>query len=136
MWLAGKRITPTESTPKVVLDPEGIITIRGRALNTNSEDIFRQINSWLDEYLDDPAETTNVEIYFEYFNSVNSLVFNTILRKISKLQLNNKKVVFNWYYDEDDEDILSLGENISLALDIPMNLIMIPEAQDLVCQSD
>jgi hypothetical protein len=127
MWLAGKKIAPTESTPKVVLDPAGAITIRGRSLNKNSEDVFQQIDSWLDVYLHNPAETTNVELYFEYFNSNNSTIFNALLKKISRLQLNNKKVVINWYYEEDDEDILSLGENISLVLHIPMNLIMIPE---------
>jgi len=128
MWLAGKKIASTESTPKVVLDPEGVITIKGRSLNKNSEDIFRQIDSWLDIYLHDPAETTNVEIYFEYFNSVNSIIFNSILKKLSGLQLQNKKVIINWYYEEDDEDMLALGENISSVLNIPMNLIMISES--------
>jgi hypothetical protein len=128
MWLAGKKIAPTESTPKVVLDPEGAITIKGRSLNKNAEDIYQQIDSWLDIYVHDPAETTTVEIYFEYFNSVNSIIFNSLLKKIFSLQLNDKKVIFNWYYEEDDEDILSLGENISSVLNIPFNLIMIPES--------
>jgi hypothetical protein len=128
MWLAGKKIAPTESTPKVVLDPDGVITIRGRSLNKNSEDIYQQIDSWLDIYLHDPADTTKVELYFEYFSNNNLNIFNSILKKISRLQLSNKKVVINWYYEEDDDDILSLGENISSVLDIPINLIMIPEA--------
>jgi len=65
----------------------------------------------------------------EYFNSVNSAIFNTILKKVSSLTLQGKKVEINWYYEEDDEDILSLGENISLVLNIPFNLKVI-ESED------
>jgi len=51
MWLTGKKIAPTESTPKVILDPEGIITITGRSLNKSADDVYQQIESWLDIYL-------------------------------------------------------------------------------------
>jgi len=129
MWLTGKKIAPTESTPKVILDPEGIITITGRSLNKSADDVYQQIESWLDIYLHTPAETTRVDICLEYFNSVNSAIFNTILKKVSSLTLQGKKVEINWYYEEDDEDILSLGENISLVLNIPFNLKVI-ESED------
>jgi hypothetical protein len=36
----------------------------------------------------------------------------------------------NWYYEEDDEDILAQGENISSVLDIPVNYIMLSETDE------
>jgi hypothetical protein len=39
----------------------------------------------------------------------------------------NKKYSVNWYYEEGDEDILEKGEDISSALDIPFNFIMISD---------
>ena len=94
MWLAVKKIAPTEGTPKVVLDPEGVITIKGRSLNINTEDIYQQIDSWLDIYVHNPAETTYVEICFEYFNSVNSIIFYSILKKKSSINL----LIQQWKY--------------------------------------
>jgi hypothetical protein len=41
--------------------------------------------------------------------------------------LKNKEFVINWYYEEDDDDILAQGENISSILNIPVNLIMTEE---------
>jgi hypothetical protein len=39
----------------------------------------------------------------------------------------NKKYSINWYYEEGDEDILEKGEDISSALNIPFNFIMISD---------
>jgi hypothetical protein len=126
MLLTWKEIEATESTPNVVLDPDGVIIIKGRSLNKNADDIYVQVDTWIDVYLSDPAEITRVEINLEYFNGVNSKIFNSLLKKISNVILMNKKMLINWYYEEDDENMLAQGENISLVLNIPINLIMIP----------
>jgi hypothetical protein len=130
MSITGKIITPTESTPKVVLDPEGVIVIKGRSLNKNADNIYLEVENWINIYVSNPAELTYVEISFEYFNNVNSKIFNSLLKKISTVSLKNKKVVINWYYEEDDEDMLAYGESISSTLDIPINLVMIPESHN------
>lgn len=126
MLLRGKEIAATDSTPKVVLNPDGVIIIKGRSLNKCADDIYVQIDNWIDDYLSDPAEITCVEINLEYFNGVNSKIFNSLLKKISNVILKNKKMVINWYYEEDDDNMMAKGENISFALNLPVNLIMIP----------
>ncbi len=125
MLLTGKRIASTHSTPEVVLDPYGIIIIRGRSMDKNAAEFYKQIENWIDEYLCNPADLTRVDIYLEYFNGANSILFNSLLRKLSNVRLKNKKLVINWHYEEDDEDILAQGESISAVLDVPVNLIMI-----------
>jgi hypothetical protein len=130
MLLTGKIIAPTKSTPEIVLDPDGVITIKGRSMNKNAAEFYKQIESWIDVYIGNPANLTRVDIYLEYFNGTNSMIFNSLLKKISDVKLKDKEFVINWYYEEDDEDILSQGENISSVLDIPINLIMISESID------
>ena len=126
MLLSVKHIAPTNSTPGVFLDPGGTITIKGRSMNKNDAEFYKQIESWIDIYVHNPADTTCVDIYLEYFNGVNSIIFNSLLKKISNVKLKNKELVINWYYEEDDDNILAQGENISSVLDIPINLIMLP----------
>ncbi len=80
--------------------------------------------NWVDEYLSNPAEITYVIIAFEYLNSFSTTILVSILRKLSQVILQSKKLVIQWYYDEDDEDILERGEYISSTFDIPIKFIL------------
>jgi len=130
MLLTAKNIAATQSTPQVILDPDGVIIIKGRSMNKNAAGFYKQIESWIDVYVFNPAEITRVDIYLEYFNSINSKIFTALLRKISEVRLKDKEFIINWYYEEDDEDILDQGENISSVLNIPIHLIMISESDE------
>lgn len=130
MLLSRKNIKPTESTPGVVLDPAGIIMIKGRSMDKNAADFYKQIEEWIDTYISDPADQTRVDICLEYFNGINSMIFTSLIKKITEVKLKDKLVDINWYYEEDDDDILAQGENISSILDIPVNLIIIDESDD------
>jgi hypothetical protein len=124
MQLTRKNIANTKNTPEVVLDPDGIIIIKGRSMDKYKVEFYRQIESWINVYASNPAELTRVDIHLEYFNKVNSMIFNSLLKKISEVKFKNKEFIVNWYYEEDDEDVLALGENISSVLDIPFNFII------------
>jgi hypothetical protein len=130
MLIKGEKILPTKNTPEVVLNPEGIIIIRGRSMNENMAEFYKQIENWIDAYICNPIDFTCVDICLEYFNSVNSMILISILKKISYIKLKDKKFVINWYYEEGDEDILEQGENISSVLNVPFNFIMISESNN------
>lgn len=117
-------ILPSEKTPEVFLNPEGIITIRGRGLTLNKNEAPDQILSWIDAYLKNPADITYIVIAFEYLNSYSTATLFTILRKISNVILRSKKIIIKWYYEEDDDDILERGEYIEAALNIPFEFII------------
>jgi len=124
------QILPTNLTPEIILNPEGIIKIKGRWMNENIADFSKPILDWFDTYICDPAEITCADIYLEYFKGVNLMIFISLLKKITYIKLKDKKFVINWYYEEGDEDILEQGEYISSFLDVPFNFIMIPESID------
>jgi hypothetical protein len=130
MLIKGETILPTKNTPEVVLNPEGIIIIRGRLMNENVAEFYKQIEYWIDVYICNPADFTCVDICLEYLNRVNSMILISILKKISDIKLKDKKFVINWYYEEGDEDILEQGEYISSVLNVPFNFIMISESND------
>ena len=59
-------ISPTRSTPEVILDQKGIIKLTGRLISENAEDFFNPIEEWINEYFKNPADITTVEICIEY----------------------------------------------------------------------
>jgi len=124
-------ILPTDNTPEFHFSPDGIIKIRGRGLIGNKSEVTEQLGIWIDEYVTKPAETTYVIIAFEYLNSFCTTILVSILRKFSQVLLHSGKLVIQWYYEEDDEDILERGEYISSTFDIPIMFILTNHIADL-----
>jgi len=116
-------ILPTNTTPEVLLNPEGYIKIKGRAIAEDRPNFPEKIVDWIDGYLLNPAETTEVIIALEFLNSFNTIILTSILKKIALLIPQGHKLVVNWYYEEDDDDIFERGGYISSTLDIPISFI-------------
>jgi hypothetical protein len=123
-------ILPTDKTPEVLLKPEGIIKIKGRGLMVNETEVPKQVMNWIDVYLRNPAEITNIIIAFEYLNSFSTLLVVSILKKLLQVTLQKQKLVIQWYYEHDDYDILERGEYISLTFDIPITFVMTDNIAD------
>jgi hypothetical protein len=119
------RIPSTKNSPEIIMIPDGIIKIRGRSIHENVTEFFEPVTLWINEYIEDPAEVTCVDMILEYFNSASAKVFIQLLQKLTYVQLKNKKFIFNWYYEDGDEDILERGEYFSSILDVPFNFIKI-----------
>ena len=119
------RLSSTRNSPEIILDPEGIIKITGRSIHENVTEFFAPIEDWVSEYIESPANITSVDITLEYFNSASAKVFIHLLQKLTYVTLKHKKFIFNWYYEDGDEDILERGEYFSSVLDVPFNFIEI-----------
>lgn len=107
------------------MNPEGIIRIRGRSIHENVAEYFAPVEEWITEYIESPAEVTCVDMNLEYFNSASAKVFIHLLQKITYVALKHKKFVFNWYYEDGDEDILERGEYFASVLDVPFNFVKV-----------
>jgi hypothetical protein len=117
------RILPTKNTPEIILNPFGSIKIKGRSIHEDVTAFFAPMEVWITEYIIAPAEVTIVDMNLEYFNSASAKVLIHLLEKVTFVSLKNKKFIFNWYYEEGDDDILERGEYIASVLDIPFNFI-------------
>jgi len=127
MLLKGKNISSTHNTPAVMLDPEGMIRISGRSMIQDITVISKPIETWIDQYLHNPADLTCIDFYLEYINTTNVKFYISLLARIESLRLKDKKYTINWYYDEGDEDIIEKGEYISSVVEIPFNFIVIAD---------
>jgi hypothetical protein len=119
------RILATKNSPEIIMNPSGSIKIRGRSIHENVTEFFGPVEAWINDYVEDPADITSVDVILEYFNSASAKIFITLFQKITLVSLKDKKFIFNWYYEDGDDDILERGEYFSSVLDIPFNFIMI-----------
>ena len=116
-------ILPTEKTPEFLLNSDGFIKIKGRGLMLNETKVPEKIMTWTDLYLKHPAKITHVIIAFEYLNSFSTIILVTLLKKLSQVTQQGKKLVIHWYYEPDDFDLLERGEYVLTAIKHPIEFI-------------
>ncbi|MBL4657280.1 MAG: DUF1987 domain-containing protein [Flavobacteriales bacterium] len=112
-------------TPDVNFDPEkGLLKISGKSIPENASAYYAPIMHWLDTYSKEAPPQTTVNIHLEYFNSASSKSILDLLRKLSSLhETKQSEVLINWYYEEDDEDILAAGEDYETMVDVPFKMV-------------
>ncbi len=123
-------IQGTPKTPTVEMNVDsGVIEIKGRSIPENSIDFYRPIVEWIDQYADSSAPETKVNIQLEYFNTSSSKCILDVFKKLEQVYKKNgdKGVTINWYYEEDDEDMLEAGEDYQSILKIPFKMVEIED---------
>lgn len=121
-------IEGTPKTPTVNFDADkGLVEVKGRSIPENSIEFYKPLVDWLEEYLNQPFEKTNVNIQLEYFNTSSSKCILDVFKKLEAIYKSGNDVVINWYYEEDDEDMLEAGEDYQSIIKIPFKMIEIEE---------
>jgi len=96
----------TKKTPGVDFDINGKFNMQGRILEEDPIGFFDPIIEWVEKVDFEDIEFT---IDLDYLNTSASKMLFTILRILDdNTNIDNIKV--NWYYEEDDEDHLEIGE--------------------------
>ena len=117
-------IRATNDTPKVLFDPENdIFEISGRSLPEDVTSFYQPLIDWLEEYKDSPNENTEFVFKYIYFNTATSKLIQDILIKLEEIHEAGNKVQVVWFYEEEDEDMLDLGEEFSENVDIPFEIV-------------
>ena len=117
-------IRATNDTPKVLLDPENdIFEISGRSLPEDVVSFYQPVLDWLEDYKEAPNDFTEFVFKYIYFNTATSKLVQDILIKLEEIHENGEKVQVIRFYEEDDEDMLDLGEEFSENVDIPFEII-------------
>lgn len=121
-------IEGTPKTPTVKFDAEqGIIEIKGRSIPENSIEFYKPLVDWLEDYKGSPLPKTKVNIQLEYFNTSSSKCILDVFKKLEAIHKSKNEVEINWYYEEDDEDMLEAGEDYESIIRIPFKMIEITD---------
>ncbi len=103
----------------------GVIEIKGRSIPENSIEFYKPLVDWLEEYAKKPPEKTQVNVQLEYFNTSSSKCILDVFKKLEAIHKAKHEVVINWFYEEDDEDMLEAGEDYESIIRVPFKMIEI-----------
>ena len=121
-------IEGTPKTPTVNFDAgTGKVEVKGRSIPENSIEFYKPLVDWLENYSTTPYNQTEVNIQLEYFNTSSSKCILDVFKKLESIYKSGNEVIINWYYEEDDEDMLEAGEDYQSIIKIPFKMIEIEE---------
>jgi len=121
-------IEGTPKTPSIKFDVrEGVFEIKGRSIPENSVEFYKPLNEWLDQYMQVPLDKTIVNIRLEYFNTSSSKCILDVFKRLESIHRAKHDVEINWFYEEDDEDMLEAGEDYDSIIKVPFKMIEIVE---------
>ena len=119
-------IEGTPKTPSIRFEADqGLIEIKGRSIPENSIEFYKPLVDWLDKYGEGPSTLTKVNIQLEYFNTSSSRCILDVFKKLETIHKAKHEVIINWYYEEDDEDMLEAGEDYESIIRVPFKMIEI-----------
>ncbi len=121
-------IEPTRVTPLINFDPdEGLLEIKGRSSPENTIQFYQPLMDALEAYVEEGDEGITANIAFEYFNTSSSKCLFDVFKKLSKVEEDGRELTINWFYEEDDEDMMEAGEDYSDLLDLEFNFLEIED---------
>ena len=120
------RIDKDVKTPFIELDPEkGVLTIEGRSIPEDPESFYDVVYTSMFEYYKEPKRVTTFNFQFEYINSGSSKFILRFFHLIKNQYDSGNDCLVNWYYEEDDENILDLGKHYKNTFKLPFKFIEI-----------
>lgn len=125
--LEGTYITPekTETTPEIILnEDENIYSISGRSLPHDAKSFYEPVLIWLDDLSKHPDKDKTIyfKIKLEYYNTSSAKMLLDIFEKLELINNSGRKVVIEWNYADDDEDMLEAGERYSKLVNIKFEM--------------
>jgi hypothetical protein len=121
-------LEPTRITPLINFDPnQGILELKGRSSPENSIVFYQRLIDALDDFIQSESGELVANFAFEYFNTSSSKCLFDVFKRLSKFSDEGKSLTINWFYEEDDEDMMEAGEDYCDLLDLDFNFIEIEE---------
>jgi len=126
-------IESTVNSPKIVLDPDKkTFEFSGESRPENVRKFFMPVLEWLEAYakeFSDGGNKGDVDVLhcrfeFEYFNSTSAKYILDIFKLLSTLHENGPELKIEWIYEEDDEDMLEVGQEMSRMSKLPFEYVV------------
>jgi len=115
-------IEPTANSPRIVLDPDKrTFEFSGESRPENVRKFYLPVLEWLEAYTgalealhDDQRKfDLQCQFNFEYFNSTSAKYILDIFKSLNTINALGVGLDIKWLYEEDDEDMLEVGQEMS-----------------------
>jgi hypothetical protein len=126
--MADLKLAGSPKTPTIEFNSDsGYLLIKGRSIPENSIEFYNPLIESLVSYNAKPQSNTKVDVQLEYFNTSSSKCILDVFKKLEAINSGSSVVVINWYYEEDDEDMLEAGEDYQAIINVPFKMIEVEE---------
>jgi len=117
-------IEGTKQTPEIDFNAStGILKLEGRSIPENTFEFFTPVLNWLDEFAAVAPDKVVAKINLEYFNTSSSKYILEVLKRLKTYLNDGKDVLVEWYYEEDDEEMMETGEDYEDVSGLPFEII-------------
>jgi len=115
-------IEATVNSPRIVLNPEEKkFEFSGESRPENVRNFYLPVLEWLEKFSTHQSGLKERErmpaldclFNFEYFNSTSAKYILDIFKSLNTLNSLGVELDIKWLYEEDDEDMLEVGEEMS-----------------------
>ena len=118
----------TARTPTINFDfSTGVLEIKGRSIPENALEFYQPLIDALEKYSGSIQPTTIATIGLEYFNTSSAKRILDVFKKLEEIKKAGSAVSINWFYEDDDEDMLEAAHDYEALVNIPFT--MVPIAQ-------
>lgn len=101
----------------------GKCLISGESYLEDSVAFYEPLIKWLEQYMSEVGGVIEFEFKLTYFNTSSSKRILDVFRTLKDYENNKGKVVVNWYYEDDDTDILEEIEDFMIISKLHINVI-------------
>ena len=101
----------------------GILEMEGSSYPENALDFFGPIIGWIKNYISRGSKPIVMDIRLNYLNTSSTKCILDIFEILEQYYKSGGQVKINWYYAEDDEDIMETGEELGEDFEFPIEFI-------------
>ena len=127
-------IPATKESPLITFNGEnGQFKISGTSISDQSDLLFEGLSTWIDNYLLNPKNVTQLIINLDYFDISTSKHLLAVLNKLKALQENEKLITVEWHYNLKEDDMLELGQDYEMMVRLPFKYVGYKLASSPIC---
>lgn len=111
------------NTPTVRFNKSGNLIIEGRSIPEHPLKFYQPLTDWITNFIATSPESIELKVHLDYLNTHSTECMLVLFKKLDEYYLVSKKdVSIEWIFDEDDEDMEVLGEDLKSFLSLPYKI--------------
>ena len=113
-------VEQTDKTPLIDFNYlNGEMILSGKSIPINAPRIFEPLLEWVNEYVKNPRQNTNLRLNLEYFNTASSIWLAKIVKALSGISKPECVLFLHIYFPiEDFDDIDDIKDDLSPVIDV------------------
>lgn len=119
----------TTILPTINFNPNnGELSITGRSIPEHPVKFYQPIDEWVASYVASNPSKIHLLVHLDYLNTHSTECILVIMKKLEAYgKSSGVDATITWQYDEYDEDMLTLGEDLASIIQLPVRIEEIKE---------